>query len=80
MRLIVALAALILSAGGPAAAADAPRSLSPRPLRHRAVVERFAIETRSTIIWARAGMFSGAQALDALMGKHPSLWADPSFL
>jgi hypothetical protein len=44
-----------------------------------AVSELFAIEPRSKIIWAHAGMSSGAQAVGALMDKHPSLWADLSY-
>ena len=44
-----------------------------------AVIELFAIEPRSRIIWAHAGMASGAQAVGALMDKHASLWADLSY-
>ena len=44
-----------------------------------AVIELFAIEPRSKIIWAHAGMSSGAQAVGALMDKHASLWADLSY-
>ena len=44
-----------------------------------AVIELFAIEPRSKIIWAHAGMSSGAAAVGALMDKHPSLWADLSY-
>src|SRR6266849_8019916 len=44
-----------------------------------AVIELFAIEPRSRIIWAHAGMSSGAQAVGALMDKHASLWADLSY-
>jgi amidohydrolase family protein len=44
-----------------------------------AVAELFAIEPRSRIIWAHAGMSSGAQAVGALMDKHASLWADLSY-
>ena len=44
-----------------------------------AVIELFAIEPRSKIIWAHAGMSSGAPAVGALMDKHTSLWADLSY-
>ena len=44
-----------------------------------AVIELFAIEPRSKIIWAHAGMSSGAPAVGALMDKHASLWADLSY-
>lgn len=44
-----------------------------------AVIELFAIEPRSKIIWAHAGMSSGPQAVGALMDKHAHLWADLSF-
>ncbi len=44
-----------------------------------AVIELFAIEPRSKIIWAHAGMSSSAKAVGALMDKHASLWADLSY-
>jgi hypothetical protein len=44
-----------------------------------AVVELFAVEPRSKIIWAHAGMSSGAHAVGALMDKHAGLWADLSY-
>ena len=44
-----------------------------------AVIELFAIEPRSKIIWAHAGMSSGAAAVGALMDKHANLWADLSY-
>ena len=44
-----------------------------------AVIELFAIEPRSKIIWAHAGMSSGAQAVGALMDKQANLWADLSY-
>jgi Amidohydrolase len=44
-----------------------------------AVIELFAIEPRSKIIWAHAGMSSGAAAVGALMDKQPNLWADLSY-
>ena len=44
-----------------------------------AVIELFAIEPRSRIIWAHAGMSSGAPAVGALMDKHATLWADLSY-
>jgi len=44
-----------------------------------AVTELFAIEPRSKIIWAHAGMSSGAAAVGALMDRHANLWADLSY-
>jgi hypothetical protein len=44
-----------------------------------AVIELFAIEPRSRIIWAHAGMSSSAAAVGALMDKQPNLWADLSY-
>ena len=44
-----------------------------------AVIELFAIEPRSKIIWAHAGMSAGAAAVGALMDKQPNLWADLSY-
>jgi amidohydrolase family protein len=44
-----------------------------------AVIELFAIEPRSKIIWGHAGMSSGPEAVGALMDKYPSLWADLSY-
>ena len=44
-----------------------------------AVIELFAIEPRSKIIWAHAGMSSSAAAVGALMDKHTNLWADLSY-
>ena len=44
-----------------------------------AVIELFVIEPRSKIIWAHAGMSSGAAAVGALMDKQPNLWADLSY-
>src|SRR5215467_2648741 len=44
-----------------------------------AVIELFAIEPKSKIIWAHAGMSSGAAAVGALMDKQPNLWADLSY-
>jgi len=44
-----------------------------------AVTELFAIEPRSRIIWAHAGMSSGPQAVGVLMDRHASLWADLSY-
>jgi hypothetical protein len=44
-----------------------------------AVIELFAIEPKSKIIWAHAGMSSNAAAVGALMDKHANLWADLSF-
>jgi hypothetical protein len=44
-----------------------------------AVVELFAIEPRAKIIWAHAGMSSGAAAVGQLMDKQPNLWADLSY-
>jgi len=44
-----------------------------------AVTELFAIEPRSKIIWAHAGMSSSASAVGALLDKQPNLWADLSF-
>jgi amidohydrolase family protein len=44
-----------------------------------AVAELFAIEPKSKIIWAHAGMSSSAQAVGALMDKHANLWADLSY-
>ena len=44
-----------------------------------AVIELFAIEPRSKIIWAHAGMSSGAAAVGLLMDKQPNLWADLSY-
>ena len=42
-----------------------------------AVIELFAIEPRSKIIWAHAGMSSGAAAVGALMDKQPNLLGRP---
>ncbi len=44
-----------------------------------AVSELFAIEPKSKIIWAHAGMGSGAAAVGALMDQQPNLWADLSY-
>jgi hypothetical protein len=44
-----------------------------------AVIELFAMEPKSKIIWAHAGMSSNAQAVGALMDKQPNLWADLSY-
>lgn len=44
-----------------------------------AVIELFAIEPRAKIIWAHAGMSSGAEAVGALMDTHGALWADLSY-
>jgi hypothetical protein len=44
-----------------------------------AVIELFAIEPKAKIIWAHAGMSSGAAAVGALMDKQPNLWADLSY-
>jgi hypothetical protein len=44
-----------------------------------AVIELFAIEPKSKIIWGHAGMSSGAAAVGALMDKQPNLWADLSY-
>ena len=44
-----------------------------------AVIELFAIEPKSKIIWAHAGMGSGAAAVGALMDQQPNLWADLSY-
>jgi Amidohydrolase len=44
-----------------------------------AVIELFAIEPKSKIIWAHAGMSSSPAVVGALMDKHASLWADLSF-
>jgi hypothetical protein len=44
-----------------------------------AVIELFAMEPRSKIIWAHAGMSSNAQVVGALMDKYASLWADLSY-
>ena len=44
-----------------------------------AVIELFAIEPKSKIIWAHAGMSSSAAAVGALMDKQPNLWADLSY-
>jgi len=44
-----------------------------------AVIELFAIEPKSKIIWAHAGMSSGPAAVGALMDKHANLWADLSY-
>ena len=44
-----------------------------------AVIELFAIEPKSRIIWAHAGMSSGAQVVGALMDTHANLWADLSY-
>ena len=43
------------------------------------MIELFAIEPKSKIIWAHAGMSSNAAAVGALMDKHANLWADLSF-
>src|SRR5215471_1302380 len=42
-------------------------------------IELFAIEPKSKIIWAHAGMSSGPAAVGALMDKQPNLWADLSY-
>jgi hypothetical protein len=42
----------------------------------RAIVELFALEPRSRIIWAHAGMSAGPQAVGALLGRHPTLWVE----
>lgn len=44
-----------------------------------AVETLFAIEPRARIIWAHAGMSSGAKAVGAMMDRHRSLWADLSY-
>ena len=44
-----------------------------------AVVELFAMEPRSKIIWAHAGMSSGPAAVGALMDRQANLWADLSY-
>ena len=44
-----------------------------------AVIELFAIEPKSKIIWAHAGMSSSAAAVGALMDKQANLWADLSY-
>jgi len=44
-----------------------------------AVGELFAIEPRSKIIWAHAGLSSGPAAVGALMDQHANLWADLSY-
>jgi len=44
-----------------------------------AVQEIFAIEPKSKVIWAHAGMSSGPEAVGALMDKHATLWADLSY-
>jgi hypothetical protein len=41
-----------------------------------AIVELFTIEPRLKIIWAHAGMSSGAQAVGALVARYPTLWVD----
>src|SRR5262249_51812089 len=43
------------------------------------VVELFAIEPQSKIIWAHAGMSSGPAAVSQLMDRQPNLWADLSY-
>jgi hypothetical protein len=43
------------------------------------VVELFAIEPQSKIIWAHAGMSSGPTAVGQLMDRQPNLWADLSY-
>ncbi len=44
-----------------------------------AVQALFEIEPRARIIWAHAGMSSGAKAVGAMMDRHPNLWADLSY-
>ena len=44
-----------------------------------AIAEIFAIEPNAKVIWAHAGMSSGAEAVGALMDKHATLWADLSY-
>jgi predicted TIM-barrel fold metal-dependent hydrolase len=41
-----------------------------------AIVELFTIEPRLKIIWAHAGMTSGAPAVGALLDRYPTLWVD----
>lgn len=43
-----------------------------------AIVGLFRLEPRLRIIWAHAGMSSGAAAVGALMDRYPTLWADLS--
>ncbi|HET7876779.1 MAG TPA: amidohydrolase family protein [Methylomirabilota bacterium] len=44
-----------------------------------AVQALFELEPRARIIWAHAGMSSGAAAVGALMDRYPNLWADLSY-
>ena len=44
-----------------------------------AVIELFAIEPRSKIVWGHAGMSSSAAAVGELMDKQANLWADLSY-
>lgn len=44
-----------------------------------AVIELFAMEPKSKIIWAHAGMSPGPAVIGALMDKHANLWADLSY-
>lgn len=44
-----------------------------------AVQALFEIEPRAKIIWAHAGMSSGAKAVGAMMDRHAKLWADLSY-
>jgi predicted TIM-barrel fold metal-dependent hydrolase len=41
-----------------------------------AIIELFTIEPRLRVIWAHAGMTSGAQAVGALLDRYPALWVD----
>jgi amidohydrolase family protein len=43
-----------------------------------AIVGLFQLEPRLRIIWAHAGMSSGARAVGALMDRYATLWADLS--
>src|SRR5207248_10219703 len=44
-----------------------------------AIVELFRHEPRLRIIWAHAGMSSGAKVVGDLMDRHATLWADLSY-
>jgi hypothetical protein len=77
MRLIVALATLVLSAGSQAAAADAP--LFDGHIHYSR--PDWSVHTPDQIVailWAHAGKSSGAAAVGALMDKHANLCADIS--
>jgi hypothetical protein len=44
----------------------------------QAIVELFEVEPRLKIIWAHAGMSSGAERVGQLVGRYPTLWVELS--